>query len=391
MAKNRGGLGRGLGALLGETAPHSVQTPSYSNQTRRKDSEPEDVGQATSLQHEDAAQPMPERSRAEEILEKQKSAAKNQAAESASKGQSTAQLNKNASVEEKSSEKAAQSIEEKAAVDEVELEDHIVIKEVKKHNLLKAPIDKVQPNPDQPRAHFDKEELEELADSISRNGLLQPILVRQKGDSYQIIAGERRWQASRLAGLTEVPINILEADDDKVIELAMIENIQRSDLNPIEEAYGYRRLMERRGLTQSQLAQLVSKGRSTIANSLRLLDLPEDAQQLLFEEKITAGHARAILSIPTIEGRQKLTEKMLDGKMTVREAENMARLISGREEKTATPRPKVPQKYKAVAKNLSKALDTKVRVKVAKGKNKLEIEFTDQDQLERIMSRINAD
>lgn len=391
MAKNRGGLGRGLGALLGETAPHSVQTPSYSNQTRRKDSEPEDVGQATSLQHEDAAQPMPERSRAEEILEKQKSAAKNRAAESASKGQSTAQLNKNASVEEKSSEKAAQSIEEKAAADEVELEDHIVIKEVKKHNLLKAPIDKVQPNPDQPRSHFDKEELEELADSISRNGLLQPILVRQKGDSYQIIAGERRWQASRLAGLTEVPINILEADDDKVIELAMIENIQRSDLNPIEEAYGYRRLMERRGLTQSQLAQLVSKGRSTIANSLRLLDLPEDAQQLLFEEKITAGHARAILSIPTIEGRQKLTEKMLDGKMTVREAENMARLISGREEKTATPRPKVPQEYKAVAKNLSKALDTKVRVKVAKGKNKLEIEFTDQDQLERIMSRINAD
>lgn len=391
MAKNRGGLGRGLGALMGEPAPHSIQTPSYSNQVRHEEAMPKESGQSTSAQPKEAIKSASERSRAEEILEKQKNAAKNRAAESDSKGQSSAQLNKNASVEEQANEKAAQALDEKDAVDEAELEDHIVIKEVKKRNPLKAPIDKVQPNPDQPRSHFDREELEELADSISRNGLLQPILVRQKGDIYQIIAGERRWQASRLAGLTEVPINVLEADDDKVIELAMIENIQRSDLNPIEEAYGYRRLMERRGLTQSQLAQLVSKGRSTIANSLRLLDLPEDAQQLLFEEKITAGHARAILSIPTIEGRQKLTEKMLDGKMTVREAENMARLIAGREGKPATPRPKVPQEYKAVAKNLSKALDTKVRVKVAKGKNKLEIEFADQDQLERIMSMINAD
>lgn len=391
MAKNRGGLGRGLGALMGEPAPHSIQTPSYSNQVRREDTALKSDEQSASSQQEEAVQQSPERTRAEEILEKQKSAAKNRAAENACKAQSATQLNKNALAEETVSEKAVQAFDEKEAVDEAELEDHIVIKGVKKRNPLKAPIDKVQPNPDQPRSHFGKEELEELADSISRNGLLQPILVRQQGDSYQIIAGERRWQASRLAGLTEVPINVLDADDDKVIELAMIENIQRSDLNPIEEAYGYRRLMERKGLTQSQLAQLVSKGRSTIANSLRLLELPEDAQHLLFEGKITAGHARAILSIPTIEGRQKLTEKMLDGKMTVREAENMARLIAGRQEKTATPRPKVPQEYRAAAKDLSKALDTKVRVKVAKGKNKLEIEFADQDQLERIMSRINAD
>ena len=391
MAKNRGGLGRGLGALMGEPETHSIQTPSYSKQIRREEQELQKDEQSSSVQHDEASRATSERNRVEEIREKQKSAAEKRAAESASQPYSGSQLNKNASVEEKASEKAVQAVNEKEAIDEAELEDRIVIKEVKRRNPLKAPIDKVHPNPDQPRSNFKKEELEELADSIKQNGLLQPILVRQKSDGYQIIAGERRWQASRIAGLAEVPINVLDADDDKVIELAMIENIQRSDLNPIEEAYGYRRLMERKGLTQSQLAQLVSKGRSTIANSLRLLELPEDAQQLLFEEKITAGHARAILSIPTIEGRQKLTEKLLDGKMTVREAENMARLIAGRQKKAVSTRPKVPQEFKAVAKNLSKTLDTKVRVKVSKGKNKLEIEFADQDQLEQIMSRINAD
>lgn len=391
VAKNRGGLGRGLGALMGEPATHSIQTPSYSKQIRREEQDLQKDEQSSSVLHDEASRATSERNRVEEIREKQKSAAEKRAAESASQPYSGSQLNKNASVEEKASEKAVQAVNEKEAIDEAELEDRIVIKEVKRRNPLKAPIDKVHPNPDQPRSNFKKEELEELADSIKQNGLLQPILVRQKSDGYQIIAGERRWQASRIAGLAEVPINVLDADDDKVIELAMIENIQRSDLNPIEEAYGYRRLMERKGLTQSQLAQLVSKGRSTIANSLRLLELPEDAQQLLFEEKITAGHARAILSIPTIEGRQKLTEKLLDGKMTVREAENMARLIAGRQEKAVSTRPKVPQEFKAVAKNLSKTLDTKVRVKVSKGKNKLEIEFADQDQLEQIMSRINAD
>src|SRR5699024_1878389 len=136
-----------------------------------------------------------------------------------------------------------------------------------------------------------------------KDGLLQPILVRPIGyQKYQIIAGERRWQACKMVGLPTVPVRIKEADDDLALELALVENVQRSDLNPIEEAYGYRRMMERRNLTQSGVAQAMSKGRSTVANALRLLELPEEAQQLLFEEKITAGHARAILSIPTKEG-----------------------------------------------------------------------------------------
>ena len=147
-----------------------------------------------------------------------------------------------------------------------------------------VPLEKVQPNPDQPRTNFKPEEIEELANSIKKEGLLQPILVRKVGDHYQIIAGERRWQACKSLSMKEIPVRFWAADNDKALELALIENIQRSDLNPIEEAYGYKRLMERKGMTQSEVAQTVSKGRSTIANALRLLDLPEEAQQLLFEE-----------------------------------------------------------------------------------------------------------
>ena len=255
-----------------------------------------------------------------------------------------------------------------------------------------VPIDDVAPNPDQPRTQFKKDELEELAASIEAHGLLQPVLVRPVGDGkYEIIAGERRWQACKLAGLSKVPIRVKEADDDSSLELALIENIQRSNLNPIEEAYGYRRLMERRNMTQAEVAQAMSKGRSTVANALRLLELPERAQQLLFEEKITAGHARAILSIPTKEGREKLTEKLLNEKLSVREAEAIARLLSGRKDAAERPaRTPMPAAYKSVAKSLRKAFGTNVRVKSSKGKNKIEIEFKDEADLERIFEEMTS-
>ena len=251
-------------------------------------------------------------------------------------------------------------------------------------------IDRIAPNPDQPRTQFKKEEIEELAASIEKDGLLQPILVRQMADgTYQIIAGERRWQASKAAGLKKVPVRVKEVDADQALELALIENIQRSDLNPIEEAYGYRRLMERRSMTQAEVAQAVSKGRSTVANALRLLDLPEEAQQLLFEEKITAGHARAILSVPTAEGRLSLTQKIIDNGLNVREAENLARLMSGKKDGSAsTPREPMPAVYKSVAKTLRETLKTNVRVKSSKGKNKIEIEFKDEEDLRRLFSEL---
>lgn len=301
----------------------------------------------------------------------------------------------------KESEPAAEKVQDTAAPEKsqpyLEEEDHVTIKsvvarEVKDKRVDEVELASIEPNPDQPRTNFKQEEIEELASSIEKDGLLQPILVRSMANGkYQIIAGERRWQACRSLGLKTVPIRIKEADDDKALELALIENIQRSDLNPIEEAYGYRRLMERQNMTQSEVAQAVSKGRSTIANSLRLLELPEDAQQLLFEEKISAGHARAILSIPSKEGRQKLTEKMVQEKISVREAETLARLFAGKKEKGENAaRIPTPKMFKSVARALRESFNTNVRVKTVQGKNKIEIEFKDEEELERLFETMTA-
>ena len=246
----------------------------------------------------------------------------------------------------------------------------------------------VHPNPNQPRTNFKPEEIEELANSIKRHGLLQPILVRKTGDGYEIIAGERRWQACRSLGMETIPVRFWLADDTEAFEAALVENIQRSDLNPIEEAYGYKRLMERKGMTQSEVAQTVSKGRSTIANALRLLDLPEEAQQLLFEEKITAGHARAILSVPTLEGKKSLTNKLMEEKLSVRKTEAIARLLAGREKAASTPSSRVPtpQSFKKAARSMSKILELPVRVKTVQGKNKIEIQFKNEDELQRVVA-----
>ncbi len=268
-------------------------------------------------------------------------------------------------------------------------EEKVTIKSISARDPEEVPLESIIPNPNQPRISFKEEEIEELAASIEANGLLQPILVRPIGENkYEIIAGERRYRACKRAGIKMVPIRVREVNDDKSLELAIVENIQRSDLNPIEEAYGYRRLMEHKGLTQSEVAQLVSKGRSTVANALRLLDLPEDAQQLLFEGKITAGHARAILSIPTAEGKQKLTEKLVSQEgVSVREAEAIARLLSmNASAKPQTEKPATPKSYKKVARDLKTKLSTTVKVKTSQGRNRIEIDFVDEDDLQRIYS-----
>lgn len=251
----------------------------------------------------------------------------------------------------------------------------------------KLPIDKVKPNPNQPRTHFNESELAELSASIQENGVLMPLLVRKKGNSYEIIAGERRYQASKLAGLDEVPVIIKDVDDQKVLELALIENLQRSDLNPIEEAKGYKQLIKKSGMTQEALSKAVSKSRSAITNSLRLLDLPEEVQQLLFDGKLTAGHARAILAVPFEEQRIKLAEKVVKEGLSVRATENLAPLFSVGDEPRA-PRPVTPQSYKKAARVLRQVFNTNVRVKSLRGKNKIEIEFKDEEELARILNSV---
>lgn len=250
---------------------------------------------------------------------------------------------------------------------------------------IKVPIDRINPNPNQPRTHFNETLLNELADSIRENGVLQPLLVRRKGKGYEIIAGERRYQASKIAGLEELPVIVKEVDDQKMLELALIENLQRSDLNPIEEAKGYRQLIKASGMTQEALSKAVSKSRSSITNSLRLLDLPEPVQQYLFDGRLTAGHARAILAVPYEEQRIKLADKVVAEGLSVRATENLAPLFSVGET-PRTPRPVMPQSYKRAARVLRQALNTNVKVKSSRGKNKIEIEFKDEEELTRILS-----
>lgn len=251
-------------------------------------------------------------------------------------------------------------------------------------------ISEIVRNPNQPRKTFDEDKLAELADSIKQNGVLQPILVRRKGQKYEIVAGERRYQASKLAGLKEIPAVVREIDDDKVFQLALIENLQRSDLSPIEEAKGYKQLLTSRSLTQEELAKILSKSRSAIANTLRLMDLPVEVQHMMEQGLLTAGHARAILAVPSEEGRIKLAKKVVTESLTVRQTENLAPLFSVEHTETRT-RVAAPQSFKRAARELRKMLDTNVKVKQVRGKNKIEIEFKDEDELARILAQIQPD
>lgn len=252
---------------------------------------------------------------------------------------------------------------------------------------IKLPIEDIVPNPNQPRIHFNETELRELSESIQEHGVLQPLLVRKHGNGYEIIAGERRYQASKLAGLEELPVIIKDVNDEEMLALALIENLQRSDLNPVEEAKGYRQLIDASGMTQEALSKAVSKSRSAITNSLRLLDLPEVVQQMIFEGKLTAGHARAILAVPYEDARIRLAEKVVAEGLSVRATENLAPLFSAGET-SKTSRPATPQSFKKAARVLRQVFNTNVRVKSSRGKNKIEIEFKDEEELSRILGEM---
>ncbi len=251
----------------------------------------------------------------------------------------------------------------------------------------KLPIEDIVPNPNQPRIHFNETELRELSESIQEHGVLQPLLVRKHGNGYEIIAGERRYQASKLAGLEELPVIIKDVNDEEMLALALIENLQRSGLNPVEEAKGYRQLIDASGMTQEALSKAVSKSRSAITNSLRLLDLPEVVQQMIFEGKLTAGHARAILAVPYEDARIRLAEKVVAEGLSVRATENLAPLFSAGET-PKTQRPATPQSFKKAARILRQVFNTNVRVKSSRGKNKIEIEFKDEEELSRILGEM---
>ena len=257
-------------------------------------------------------------------------------------------------------------------------------------NLRDLAIDEVVPNPDQPRKTFDDDELAELADSIRQNGIIQPIIVREKDGAYQIVAGERRYQAARRAGLDRVPVVVREVADGELLQIALIENLQRSDLNPLEEAQGYRDLIAQHSFTQEDLGKVLSKSRSAISNAMRLLDLPEDVQDLVRDGLLSAGHARAILSVEGDEDRSALARKVVKDGLSVRQTEILAPLFSVKEARVPSKRQPTPSTYKNAAHMLRDHLAAKVSVRTVRGKHKIEIEFDDEDELDAIVNKIVA-
>lgn len=252
-------------------------------------------------------------------------------------------------------------------------------------------VNLIEPNPLQPRLEIDKDKLAELSASIASRGLLQPIIVRPKGEKYEIVAGERRWRAARMAGLDSIPVSIQSLDDGGTFEVALIENLQREDLNAIEAAYGYKKLINERQLTQAELAEVLAKSRSSITNALRLLELPEDVQKLVFQNSLSAGHARAILAVPDDPTRIALAQKAIEEGLSVRALESLARLSSGGVIPSSAKRPVSPKSYKAAARKLRKYFGGNVRVKQVKDKNKIEIEFMDEADLVRIYVMMTRD
>ena len=251
------------------------------------------------------------------------------------------------------------------------------------------PIYKVEPNPGQPRQDFDEEELQALADSIAEHGIIQPLTVRETAAGYyQIIAGERRWRAARMANLTELPVVVIEADDRKTMELALIENLQRQDLNPVEEALGYQTLMADYGMTQEEASHRVGKSRSAVANALRLLQLPDPIAQMLRDGKLTAGHARAILKIKAEKKQLEAAQKISALDLSVRQAENLCANMAKdpvKKEETVT----LAVDYVAECeKSLSKHLGRGVKIVNGKRKGRFELEFYGQEDLQVLLDAL---
>lgn len=260
-----------------------------------------------------------------------------------------------------------------------------------KDGTLMVKLSKVEPNREQPRKNFDEDSLQELAESLKQFGMLQPILVQNRGDYYEIIAGERRWRAAKIAGLKEVPVIVRELTDQEIVEISLIENIQREDLNPIEEAQAYKRLLTEFHLKQDEVAERVSKSRTAVTNSMRLLKLCDEVQKMVVDDMISTGHARALISIEDPEEQYLIAQKIFDEKLSVREVEKLVKDLH---------RPPKPPKeenrtlqaiYQEISERLKQSLSTKVSVSAKQnGAGKIEIEFYNHEDLERLLERITG-
>lgn len=256
-------------------------------------------------------------------------------------------------------------------------------------------INDIEPNRAQPRSHFDEDALQELADSIKQYGIIEPLVVQKKGNRFEIIAGERRWRAARIAGMKEVPVVIKEYSENEIFTIALIENIQREDLNPIEEATAYQKLIKELNLKQDEVAEKVAKSRTAITNSMRLLKLEERVQQMLIDEMISEGHGRALLPVSDPEEQFALAMRIFDEKLSVRETEKFVKKIV--EEKKKGPKEKAPESkddsiiYRGLEEKLKQSLGAKVEIKKkANNTGKIEIEYYSIEELERIVELMES-
>ena len=282
---------------------------------------------------------------------------------------------------------------ETVVVEKIVEVEKVVEKIVEKPVEQTLKVSLIEPNQAQPRKKFQEEELKELADSIKEYGILQPLLVQKKDDHYEIIAGERRWRAAKLAGLTEVPVLIREYDKQRTMEIALIENVQRADLNPIEEALAYQRLIQEFNLTQEEIAGRVSKNRATITNSMRLLKLDSRVQQMLVDGQISSGHARALLGLEDGERQYQAAKKIIQENLSVRDVEKLVKFLNRPEKEKKEPEkgPDINLIYKQIEDKLKTIMGTKVVInRKDKNKGRIEIEYYSQDELERIIELMES-
>lgn len=269
--------------------------------------------------------------------------------------------------------------------------EKVVEKVVEKPVEQKIKLSLIEPNREQPRKKFDEEALQELSDSIKQYGIIQPLVVKKNADYYEIIAGERRWRAAKMAGLKEVPVIIKEYTDQEIVEISLIENIQRENLNPIEEAIAYKRLLDEFHLKQEEVAKRVAKSRTTVTNSLRLLKLDEKVQQMVIEEKLTSGHVRALLAIEDKNAQYNIAKKIYDEKLNVRDTEKLVKLV------LSPKAPKVKKKltheeiYHDMEERMKEIFGSKVSIqRKSEHKGKIEIEYYSDEELERILDVMNT-
>lgn len=389
MAKEHG-LGKGLGAIFGTSTTVKSDRP----KTEHRYKTVAEKAAEQSVTAEGLAEPMQATGETSAEAEKSVSSRKKRVT-AAAKKETTKKSTENTVIVMADEDVVHENTVTKDAKN---IRSTEIVHDTEEDGMLLVKLSRIQPDPDQPRKNFDEEKLNELADSIRTYGMISPIVVKKRGALYEIVAGERRWRAARIAGLKEIPVVIKEIDEKTSRELSIIENIQRDDLNAVEEARAYQSLIEEYGLTQEEVAARVAKNRSTITNSLRLLKLEPEILQLLQDGKITQGHARALLAVEDTELRKKIAEKCTKENLSVREIETLVKLdklSKAKKEKKASPEAQELRRLKVIYKDLERKMKTKLGTKVSivpknTERGTLEIEYYSQDDLDRIFMILNS-